>query len=281
MAANSFGFGKKIMYAFIHIPKTAGTTMRALLRRSFGPRHLDIRPPMHKRASKAWISAEDLRKAQRVYPFLDGICGHRVTPFSGLEKRHPDLQYFTFLRDPLQRFVSDFLGSHRHRLEQCSKEDLDRFCADSEERNVQTRWLCGSENPGEAIRIMEKKVGFVGLTEQFDESLVMFSTWLDNDRLQDSYLRKNTGSGKIAWPILEDPDLRARVEEANTADIEVYRYATKIIFPGQAKAYGPGLEQDVEALRRRNANFTESREPVWGEIKRNCIYKPLLHLRLL
>ncbi|MBC2713709.1 MAG: sulfotransferase family 2 domain-containing protein [Desulfobacteraceae bacterium] len=269
------------MYAFIHIPKTAGTTMRALLRRSFGAWHLDIRPPMHKRTSKAWISAEDLRKAQRVYPILDGICGHRVTPFNGLEKRHPELRYFTFLRDPLRRFVSDFLGSHRKQLEQCSRVDLERFCADPEQRNVQTRWLCGSEDPGEAIRIMEEKVGFVGLTEQFDESLVLFSAWLGNDRLQDRYLRKNTGRGKITWPILEDPDLRARVEEANTADIEVYRYATEVIFPTQAEAYGPGLERDVEAMRRRNADFIESREPVWGQTKRNCIYKPLLHLRMI
>jgi hypothetical protein len=124
-------------------------------------------------------------------------------------------------------------------------------------------------------------VGFVGLTEQFDKSLVMFSAWLGSDKLQDSYLRKNTGKGKIDWPILDDPDLRAQVVEANTADIEIYRHATEVLFPAQAEAYGPDLEQDMEDLRRRNADFTESREPIWGKIKRNCVYKPLLHLRLI
>jgi hypothetical protein len=269
------------MYAFIHIPKTAGTTMRTLLRRSFGARHLDIRPPMYKRMSKEWLSAEDLKKARRVYPFLEGICGHRVTPFNGLEKRHPEIRYFTILRDPLRRFVSDFLGSHRKQSEHISKKDLQRFCADPEERNVQTRWLCGKEDPVAAIRIMKEKVGFVGLTEQFDKSFVMFRAWLGNDKLQNGYLRKNTGKIKLTWPILEDPELRAWVEEANTADIEVYRYATETFFPAQVKAYGPGLEQDVEDLRLRNATFSEFSEPIWGVFKRNCIYKPLRHLRFV
>jgi len=61
----------------------------------------------------------------------------------------------------------------------------------------------------------------------------------------------------------------------------VYRYATEIIFLSQTEAYGPGLKPDVEALRRRNANFTESREPIWGITKHNCIYEPLLQLRLI
>jgi hypothetical protein len=146
---------------------------------------------------------------------------------------------------------------------------------------VQTRWLCGKEDPVAAIRIMKEKVGFVGLTEQFDKSFVMFRAWLGNDKLQNGYLRKNTGKIKITWPILEDPELRAWVEEANTADIEVYRYATETFFPAQVKAYGPGLEQDVEDLRLRNATFSEFSEPIWGVFKRNCIYKPLRHLRFV
>jgi hypothetical protein len=41
------------MDAFVHIEKTAGRTIKAILQRSFGSGHCDIRPPCARRAGEA------------------------------------------------------------------------------------------------------------------------------------------------------------------------------------------------------------------------------------
>jgi len=269
------------MYAFIHIPKTAGSTVRALLRHSFGASHCDLRLPMHKRKPKEWIAAEDFKKALQVYRQPAGICGHRVTAFNQLETVVPDLRYFTILRDPVKRFVSRFLHSHRGRVDQCTPDDLKSFCADPLERNVQTRWLCGYEDAVSAISIIDQKLGFVGLTERFDESMVMFRAWLGSADLKVGYITTNVGKEKPSWPILEDPELAEVVREANQADLELYRHAAEHTFAKQVKNYGAGLEADVLRLREKCQHVTEQKEPVWAKLKRNYVYKPLIHLRVV
>jgi hypothetical protein len=269
------------MYAFIHIPKTGGSTVRALLRHSFGASHCDLRAPMHKRKSHEWIAAKDFKKALRVYRQPAGICGHRVAAFNQLETVVPDLRYFTLLRDPVKRCVSRFLHLHRSHVDQCTPDDLKRFCVDPLERNVQTRWLCGSEDAASAISIMDQKLGFVGLTERFDETMVMFHAWLGSADLKVGYKTINVGKAKPSWPILEDPELAEVVREANQADFELHRHAAEHTFAKQVNNYGAGLEADVVRLRENCQHVTKQKEPVWGRLKRNCVYKPLIHLRVV
>ena len=93
------------MYAFIHVEKTGGTTLLAILRRSFGSRHCDIRVPMNRRPAtyrdvRPCIEAEDVRRVQRVYRNLRGISGHNVKPYADLGDKLPFMRFFTFLRNP-------------------------------------------------------------------------------------------------------------------------------------------------------------------------------------
>ena len=116
------------MYAFVHIEKTAGTTLHSILRRSFGTGHCDIRLPFSKRGpvdsdNRNVVDAADLKRVKRIYRSLRGISGHDVKPYSNLELECPEIRYFTFLRDPRRRFLSHFLtraASHR-------REELDRW----------------------------------------------------------------------------------------------------------------------------------------------------------
>ena len=55
------------MYAFVHIEKTAGRTIRAILQRSFGAGHCEIRTPYARRAGdvrdqRVHVTADDLRR---------------------------------------------------------------------------------------------------------------------------------------------------------------------------------------------------------------------------
>ena len=268
------------MYAFIHIPKTAGSTFRHTLRCTFSGRHCDVRAPLAKRGEHNWLTAADMRKVHRAYPRLDSIAGHRVNCFNGLEDALGEIQYLTFLRHPHSRFVSQFWNNNRHRAHECTPRDFIDFCHDPHQRNVQTRWLCGSEDPLAAIHALDRNIGFMGLTETYDESLVLFKKWLGHDGLRIEYVKRNLGPVQSDLPIESDARLQEELVQANVADEVVYRYATEVVYPRLKAAYGPGLADDVAAFRQRNRDTKEEAEPIWGRMKRNLIYKPLLHLNL-
>ena len=268
------------MYAFIHIPKTAGSTFRHTLRCTFSGRHCDVRAPMAKRGEHNWLTAADMRKVHRAYPRLESIAGHRVNCFNRLEDVLGEIQYLTFLRHPHSRFVSQFWNNNRHRAHECTPRDFIDFCHDPHQRNVQTRWLCGGEDPVAAIQALDRNIGFVGLTETYDESLVMFKKWLGRDGLRSEYVKRNLGPVQSDLTIETDARLQEELARANAADEVVYRYATEVVYPRLQAAYGPGLADDVAAFRQRNRDTKEEAEPIWSRMKRNLIYKPLLHLNL-
>ena len=268
------------MYAFIHIPKTAGSTFRHILRLSFGPRHCDIKAPMGKRASHGWIDAADLRRSRHVYPLLDGVAGHRVTCFAGMQSGEPRVRFVTFLRDPHKRLLSHFQHQQRGRSPPSTREDFLAFCADPHQRNVQTRWIGGSEDADAAIDALDRSRVFVGLTEDFDTSLVLFRAWLGHPRLNIHYAPRNRAPNPATLDVRADPELVAAMEEANRADLQLYRHAVDTVFPRQKAAYPGDLERDLAKFRELNRGYVDRREPTWARFKRNYFYKPLLHLGL-
>ncbi len=266
------------MYAFIHIPKTAGTTLRFLFRQAFGARHCDVRMPFHRRQDHPWLECGDLRLVKATYPRLSGISGHRVCCFTDLDNCLSDLRYFTVLRDPLKRFVSNFHHEYRGRIEECTPEALQAYAADPAQRNIQTRWLCGEEDAEKAIQVLESKIGMVGLTERFDESLLLLKHWLNAPEFEINYMSRNLSPARAPLPYFDDPQLLKIIEQANEQDVAVYRHVVDELFPRQIKAYGPDFEADLKRFHEQQRDFVPGKEPLWGNVKRNYIYKPLLHL---
>ena len=133
------------------------------------------------------VDAADLKRVKRIYRNLHGISGHDVKTYSNLELECPDIRYFTFLRDPRRRFISHFLtraGSHK-------PEELDRWLAASWIHNWQTKMICGEPNAQKAIDVLSTRIGFTGLTERFDESLLMLAQWIEEPAFRPEYRRKN------------------------------------------------------------------------------------------
>jgi len=85
---------------FIHINKTAGRTVRYVLRSSYGLQHCEVEP-WHAAWGGPPFSTPDLRRLRKVYPKLKSIAGHRVTGYVDLEERDTEFRYFTFLREPV------------------------------------------------------------------------------------------------------------------------------------------------------------------------------------
>src|SRR3990170_1027659 len=63
------------MLVFIHINKTGGSTVRYILRSSFGLHHCEVEP-WHARWTGSPFSTSDLQRVRKLYPHLESIGGH-------------------------------------------------------------------------------------------------------------------------------------------------------------------------------------------------------------
>jgi hypothetical protein len=285
------------MYAFVHIERTAGTTVNSILRRSFGTGHCDIRLPLAKRHGdrpqhqldrRVLVDAEVLRRVRCVYRHLKGIAGHNVKPYGDLSASHPEIRFFTFLRDPAARLRSHFLNAV---LEDHGHREFDRWITATWVHNWETKMIAGEADAQKAIELLSTRVGFVGLTERFDESVLMLGQWLQEPGFRPEYRRINQLSDKrppheitrlhVATHYLDSDPARARIQEAISEDQKVYDFVTATIFPRQLAAYRGKLESDLRRFRRRSRSAGRLAEPIWSSVVRNYIYKPLLHCRVL
>jgi Sulfotransferase family len=185
---NARSAAEPTLYAFVHIEKTAGRTVRAVLLRSFGAGHCEIRTPYARREPeledrRVHVTAADLRKVRRIYRGLRGIAGHNVKPYSDLDAECPGIRYFTFLRDPVKRYLSHF----KNRSRAYGREDFERWAGAPWTRDWQTKMIAGEASAQKAIDLLAARVGFVGLTETFDESLLQLGQWLGEPSFRPEY----------------------------------------------------------------------------------------------
>jgi hypothetical protein len=263
------------MLVFIHINKTAGRTVRYILRSTFGIRHCEVEP-WHAPWTDPPFSAHDLRRLRKLYPRLDSIGGHRVHGDVDLHENGTEFKYFTFMRDPLKTCASRFQYNVQHRR----KKDLvfDEWIQRDWTRNSQTKMIAGVADVDQAIRVIQAKHIFVGLTERFDESMVMLKALMANN-LNISYKPVNVaGRNTLAERLLSNENTRQMLIEANRTDLALYDFIKRELYPAYQREYGRSLEEDVARYKQtRDGNFN-----YWNltlsRLKQYMLYKPLLRL---
>jgi hypothetical protein len=280
------------MYAFVHIDKTAGSTLNTILRRSFGTRHCDIRLPLVKRRDdgsdhRASIEAADVQRVQRLYRNLRGIAGHNVKAYADLPAAFPDIQFMTILRNPVSRFRSQFLN----RATSYGPDELERWLASPSYHNWQTRMIAGEPDAQQAIELLSTRFGFVGLTERFDESLLMLADWLSDTEFQPKYRPVNQIIEKrrsrdvlreqTDLSYLDADSVRTRMQEVNAEDQKVYDFVAANIYPEQRARYQGDLAAELQSFQQQNREPGRLAEPLSGSFLRNYVYKPLIHCYVL
>jgi hypothetical protein len=235
------------MLAFVHIHKTAGTTVNEILARSYGMRHCSL----HAFPGETALSADDFRRLQRLWPPLVSISGHMISACSDLDRARPDVRYYTFLREPLVRCASHYQYQVQQQGKRYSFED---WIAKGNKRNPQTTRIAGrGATAAEAIRILERQMIFVGLLEQFDESLIVFRQIVADPRLTIWYRQRRVASSDdIKARLLSDPGTRQILIDANRQDLELYEHASRVLYPAFKRAYRGSLDHDVATFRKAN-----------------------------
>ena len=192
-----FGFAKTVIteatpvMAHIHVPKCAGTSFRAMLERYFGPRHLAL----YVDDTYFVYGDETLRSYLMQGPEIQGFSSHHMRVFPRwLAGR--EVQYVTFLRDPIQQFVSYMTHIKKHYAGITSASLLDAVPPDAPQLTLRefAKWLLTQERdipfrenhnvnffarhsaPSAVDRLEAAKAAldgffFVGIAERMEESL--------------------------------------------------------------------------------------------------------------
>ena len=270
------------LIAYAHVMKTGGQTMCDILRQSFPGRHCDLQ-------ADGAATQHDLRFARRFYPGLRSIAGHGVVPLGELAAACDSIRYFLFLRDPVERCVSHY----QYRRNKDETSDFEPWLA--KHANYQSRFLLRTSAPGgswpevadaaRAIDVVERHVGFVGLQERFDESLVMLARWAGDPALDVAYRARNVASSSsIRRQVLGNPRTVDMIRAHHVEDEKLYRHVRDAVYPRQRAQYGDTLDADVAALRSRiPAPQRRILARSLAAVKRGVLYKPfaraLVHSR--
>ena len=230
---NFSSINKREILAFVHIEKAAGTTLIHILRANFFLQHCDVMPLSP--TSNGILCAKDLKIFMVINPALKCISGHSIKPFGDLHTIAPRIKYVTILRNPIQRYISQY----QYWVEKLGhKINFEEFLRLKNTHNFQTCKIAGGENVQLAKKILKKRFFLVGIVEELDEFLILLKNKLKPFNFTPEYRSQNIG--KKNSPIRDElkQKINAYLDEiinANKLDNELYRYAKNKIITKEKK----------------------------------------------
>jgi len=248
------------LIVFIHVPKTAGMTVHWVIDQQYEPGAIftidsnDIGGSVQE-----LFTLPELQKKK-----LKIVKGH--IPFVACDSLPPTTRYFTILRDPIDRIISHYYFMRRnpqkplyHEMTSRNMTLKDYVCSGitNELDNGQTKFLsnfpnlefgrCSPEvleNAKESL----KKMTVVGLTERFDETLLLLKRtfgWKTP-----FYFKHNVSPHRPRKKDISQDTLHA-IKKLNEMDFELYRYAEKLL-EQQLKPLPPSFKRELAIFKCLN-----------------------------
>lgn len=205
----------------LHIPKTAGTSFRNILKSVYGSGHvarLDIRRNVELNGKK--FSGSKIKSGIRV---LHGHFSYnKLTENLEIKDGTPVI---TWLREPAERVISNYYYLDKILREELNEEKKDlnilakmektllEYAATEANRNRMSKFLKG---------ISPEEFFFIGLTSHYEEDLTHLAKMLEWENY--SLLKQNITGKK---PDI-DADIIEKIKALNRDDYEIYNKALRI-----------------------------------------------------
>ena len=223
---------------FLHIPKAAGTTLKDILCRQYE------RECIYELNSQSFLQSQEQFKQlpTKEKENIQLLMGHM---YFGLHEFLPSPStYITMLRNPVEKvisyyyFVSKLTTHPDYELIKSQNISLKSYCAMGRVNmsNTQTRFLAGENFSGvndesemleQAKKNLDEHFSLVGITEKFDETLILMKQklgWKSNPY----YYRRNTNRGSAYKQAEVSEDTLATIRQYNQLDLELYDYANEL-----------------------------------------------------
>jgi hypothetical protein len=237
---------------FLHIPKTAGTTMLQILDRQYPPQTIFSLGSIAQESIAQFeaLSAEEKAKIRL-------LRGHMAF---GLHEIFPGpATYFTILRDPVARVISHYnfiLRTPDHylhdrvvegglSLQALLEQDYALMLNDAQVRLVSGVWgdaPFGQVTP-EMLQTAKKNLtdsfAVVGLMEEFDKTVLLLKETF-NWPEPVTYLRRNVSKQGMTVDTLP-PQTIARIRQVNQQDQALYEFG-RDLFNAQCARLAPGFD---------------------------------------
>jgi hypothetical protein len=256
---------------FLHIPKTAGTTVRTVLDVNFpGPKTLVVHNVFKGAGGFSESVGQDLRDDPPELARVRLVRGH--VPFGIVASFQRRLQEpaharpFTFLRDPADRTISHYFQALAAAQTRGTRLPDTATVQEAVEAgmiidNLQTRMLSDDALPfgkvdgstlAQAKRNLARGLTFFGVTERFDESLVLAARHLPlSTPLYTVSQRFNEARPRgSAIPA----ELAGVAETVNEFDLQLYEYACELFDQRFEEARDLELEIELASLKAAQAS---------------------------
>lgn len=263
---------------FLHLGKTAGSTLRQIISRNYGA------PDTLKAGRQGLPREETLEDFARIPDSRRAsarlVFGHTV--FGIHELLPKPSTYITLLRDPFKLVLSQYRFVRRqphHRFHQIvssrqmSLADYIRSGISMEMDNGQTRAIAGDTSTpfGQCTEDMLQRAqqnidaffSVAGLTERFDETLILLREVLGWSHL--SYLPANVSPDRMSLEDLPQDTVRL-IEEHMALDRELYSFVRRRF--DQAISAIPDFDRELRRFQRLNRLYRPWREMTYSMPKR-------------
>jgi hypothetical protein len=259
---------------FYHLPKTAGTTLNAILRQNYGSKKI-VSPGIDTHAFMADFSTWPQEKRREIWL----LQGH--FPYGIHELLPQPSRCFTILRDPIARTISYYYHALRdsehylHALIHKDKMSLKMLIESGAAlmmNDGQTRLLSAVWGDAPVGGVTDEMLNtavsnlnamtLVGLTEQFDTTLLLLQHTFGWQNIY--YTRQNVAANRAkAAPI--DQETLATIIHYNQQDWRLY-HAAQERFNEQIAAFGPLLRARLAAFQLKHKYHHFSWQYYWQKI---------------
>lgn len=227
--AGSFNINFLDPIFFVHIPKTAGTSLRNGIEETYGEEFIaydyGTDQSLTSPCIRKYVYEEDDLEALRDRFISDGkvfVIGHY--PIIRYQDIVNSGRCIVFLREPVQRLLSEYNHFVNHNE---YKGALLEFINTDTFQNRQCKYING---------LILEDIGFIGITEQYEKSLELLNAQYGLDI---PFLVRNIGKSYTEQVENLDKDLINLITELNSLDIELYEKALKLFDSRYANILNP------------------------------------------